>query len=94
MYLSTYAFTGDTTDLLAKYDRLLEQFRGEMLINVAVATSTGMLVVDTCPDRATAEAFVASPEWKAALSSVGLPEPEVIGVGDVHAAISTVSVPA
>ena len=55
MYLSTYAFTGDTTDLLAKYDRLLEQFRGEMLINVAVATSTGMLVVDTCPDRATAE---------------------------------------
>ena len=72
MYLTSYTFTGDTADLAARYDRLLAQFRDELVLHIAVATDTGLVVLDSCPDRATAEEFQGSTQWREGLASVGL----------------------
>jgi len=93
MYLSSYTFTGDPADLTARFDRLLPQFRDELVFHVAVVTADGLVTYDGCPDRATAEAFSTSPEWAAALASVGLPTPAVAGLGEVHFALARQSVP-
>lgn len=94
MYLTSYTFTGDSTDLINRYDQLLARYRDEVLLHVAVTTETGLVVYDACPDQATAEAFRVSPEWCDALGSVGLAMPVATGLGEIHAAISSVSVAA
>ena len=93
MYLSSYTYTGDPADLARRFDTILAGYRDELILHVCVTTETGLLVLDACPDRATAEAFWANPDFKAAQESVGLPAPVVQGLGDVHFAMANQSVP-
>ena len=94
MYLTSYTFTGNGTQLAARYDKLLARYRDELLLHIAVTTESGLVVYDACPDQATAEAFRDSAEWREGLASVGLEMPTASGLGEIHAAISSVSVPA
>ena len=93
MYLSSYTFTGDTTDLIARYDRLFARYRDELLLHVVVVEDDALVVYDACPDRETAEAFWSSPEWAAGLAEVGLAMPAITGLGEIHAAVANASVP-
>ena len=93
MYLSSYTFTGDSTDLAARYDGVLAKYRNELILQIAVTTDTGLVVYDTCPDRATAEAFWADPHFRGELATAGLPEPVRAGLGEVHFMMANQSVP-
>jgi len=41
-------------------------------------------VLDACPDLATHQAFVTSPEFQGALAQAGLPAPRIEILGEVH----------
>ena len=85
MYLAAYHFTGDPVALLKAPDRVMETYDGESLdLHVCVPQVDGVLVLDACPTRADFEQFSRSQEFRAALSAVGLPEPRIEGVGEVH----------
>jgi hypothetical protein len=84
MYLSTYYFDGDATELSIAYERLAARFPPDDALFHAVAVGeAGVTVIDACPDRATHEQFVASPEFRTALTAAGLPEPRIQPLGEV-----------
>lgn len=84
MYLSAYHFDGDPDELAGAYERLMSQLPAESVLFQACAVGvTGMTVVDACPDQATYEAFVVSPEFRGALAAAGFPDPRVEVLGDV-----------
>jgi hypothetical protein len=83
--LSAYHFDGNPDSLMESHHRMMAMFPPSGLdLHIAVTHERGLTVFDSCPDRPTFEAFVASPEFRAALSSVGLPEPTIEVLGDVH----------
>jgi hypothetical protein len=85
MILSAYHFAGDPDTLLDCHRRMMEMFPLSGLdLHIAVTHDHGLTVYDSCPDRLTQEAFVASPEFRSALAHVGLPAPTIEVVGDVH----------
>ena len=92
MYISSYTFTGDPADLGARYDQLLDTFRDELIVHVVVATDTGLVVWDACPDRAAAEAFWTSAAFVEGLARVGLPTPRVEGLGTARFAVANAGV--
>lgn len=85
MILSAYHFHGDPDALMDSHRRMVELFPPSGLdLHIAVTHEHGMTVYDSCPDVATHEAFVASPEFQGALAHVGLPAPRIELLGDVH----------
>lgn len=86
MFLSAYHFDGDPAVLAAAHDRLLSAVPPEqLLVHVCVTTGRGITVFDACPSRDVFEAFHVSPEFRAAVTMAGLPQPRVEPVGEVHA---------
>jgi hypothetical protein len=91
MYLSAYHFDGDPTALLPAYDRMREGFPPEALLwHLCVVTERGITVLDACPSRAEFERFSASPEFRGAVASAGLPAARIEPVGAVHATAGAV----
>ena len=85
MILSAYRFDGDPTQLLECHRRMVEQFPpGALDLHLAISDERGLTVFDSCPDLATQQAFVVSPEFRGALSRAGLPYPKVEVLGEVH----------
>ncbi len=85
MILSAYHFDGDPDTLMECHHRMMELFPPDGLdLHIAVTQDRGLTVYDSCPDLATQEAFVASPEFRAAMAQVGLPAPTIEVVGEVH----------
>ena len=85
MYLGTYTFNGDPDELLARYDRMMAGFPQEsLLVHLCVRGADGITVIDTCPSEPEFRAFSTSPEFHAALGAVGLPEPAINRIGEVH----------
>jgi len=85
MILSAYRFDGDPAVLAECHQRLVELFPPDLLdLHVAVTDERGLTVFDSCPDLATQRAFVASPEFRGAIASVGLPPPTVEVLGEVQ----------
>jgi hypothetical protein len=85
MILSAYHFDGDPESLMDCHRRMMELFPVTGLdLHVAVTHDRGLTVYDSCPDLATQEAFVASPEFAGALAQVGLTTPRVEVLGEVH----------
>jgi hypothetical protein len=83
--LSTYQFDGDPDDLMERHHRMMEMFPPSGLdLHIAVTHDRGLTVFDSCPDLATQEAFVASPEFRSAIDQVGLPTPTIEVLGEVH----------
>jgi hypothetical protein len=93
MILSTYTFHGDPTALLESHRKMMDLFPPNAFdLHLAVTTDTDLIVFDSCPDLATQQAFVTSPEFLGTLDQVGLPRPQVNIVGDVHFATMNQSV--
>lgn len=87
MFLGSYSFEGDPTELVAAYERLMAQFPPESTdLHVCVVHDDGILVLDACPSRAVFEQFSQSPQFRDAVATAGLPSPRVDLVGEVHAA--------
>jgi hypothetical protein len=85
MILSAYHFKGDAETLMNCHHRMMELFPPAGLdLHIAVTHEQGLTVYDSCPDLPTQEAFVASPEFAAALAQVGLSKPMVEVLGEVH----------
>jgi hypothetical protein len=85
MILSAYNFDGDPDELLECHRKMMELFPPTGLdLHIAVTRERGLTVYDSCPDLATQEAFVASPEFRSALSQNGLPDPDIEVLGEVH----------
>lgn len=87
MYLGTYRFEGDPTELVAGYDQLMAALdvRGFELHVCAVDTS-GISVVHGCPTEAIFREFETSDAWASACLGAGLPAPTVAHHGEVHEA--------
>ena len=85
MILSAYQFEGDPEGLMDCHRRMMQLFPPTGLdLHIAVTNQRGLTVYDSCPDLATHQAFVASPEFAGALAEVGLPKPMVTVLGEVH----------
>ena len=85
MYLGSYSFEGDPTELTAGYERLIAHFPPETMdLHVCIRTDTGLTVMDACPSREVFEEFSASTDFHSVISACGLPEPKVQGLGTVH----------
>jgi hypothetical protein len=85
MILSAYHFHGDPEFLIEGHRRMMELFPlSGFDLHIAVTHQGGMTVYDSCPDLATQEAFVSSPEFRGTLAQVALPEPTIEVIGEVH----------
>ena len=85
MILAAYQFAGDPDALMERHHKMMEMFPPNGLdLHIAVTREQGLTVYDACPDLATHQAFVASPEFQGAISGVGLPEPSIEVIGEVH----------
>jgi hypothetical protein len=85
MILAAYHLQGDPESLMEGHRRMMELFPPAGLdLHIAVTHQRGITVYDSCPDLLTHEAFVASPEFAAALAQVGMPTPTVEILGEVH----------
>ena len=85
MILSAYQFDGDSERLLERHQQMMELFPPSGLdLHIAVSNDRGITVYDACPDLATHQAVVVSPEFRGAIEQVGLPSPTITVVGEVH----------
>jgi len=77
MYMSIWRFSGDPYDLLRRYDAMVADVPTQNLrLHACVRTAGGIVVVDTCPDRAAFRGFAAGP-LPALLARHGLPQPTI-----------------
>jgi hypothetical protein len=85
MILSAYHFHGEPDSLMERHHRMMELFPPTALdLHIAITHERGLTVYDACPDLATQEAFVSSPEFHGAIAQVGLPTPTIEVLGEVH----------
>lgn len=92
---SIWRFTGDPVRLAAAYDAFSAELGGDqLLVHLCMTTPDGLLVVDTCPDRAAWDRFMAGRAGiVAAMVRHGLPEPQIED-HPVHAVYARLPVPA
>ena len=90
MFLGIYRFEGDSSQLLEAYDRMLDTMPHATLnLHSCVADANGIMVIDTCPSEEAFMAFASSPEFNGALKASELPTPQVMPIGEVHAAFAS-----
>src|SRR5207302_11305801 len=86
MHASIWRFTGDPDELLQAYDAMLADIPpASMRLHLCLRAPDGIVIVDTCPSHEVFEQFAAGP-FPALRSRHGLPEPEDVQDGPVHAA--------
>ncbi|HXE44464.1 MAG TPA: hypothetical protein VN635_04620 [Conexibacter sp.] len=87
MHASIWTFTGDPDDLLRRYDAMVAELpAATMRLHLCLRTADGIVLVDTCPDRATFEAFASGEPFRALRTRHGLPDPVHLTDHPVHAA--------
>jgi hypothetical protein len=85
MILAAYHFDGDSDALMERHGKMMAMFPPSGLdLHVAITKEAGITVLDACPDLATHAAFVVSPEFRGAIAQVGLPDPTIEVLGEVH----------
>ncbi len=88
MFLGSYTFDGDPNTLVAGYERLNTTFpTGQHDVRICVIRDGGITVYDTCPSRQVFADFSTGADFSTVLESVGLPQPRVEPIGDIHAAL-------
>ena len=85
MFFASYRFAGDPAELTAAYDRLAAMFADvDFALHVCAVDAGGITVLDACPSEEAFQAFSASPEWRGAYTSAGLPDPTIRTIGQLH----------
>jgi hypothetical protein len=85
MFLGSYRYEGEPSQLLPAYERLLAQLDTSAFhVHVCAADATGITVLDACPDEATFDAFSTSADFTGACAAAGLPRAVVTRLGEVH----------
>lgn len=78
MHASIWKFTGNTFDLLLKYDGMVEEVgHSNFILHMCLATPDGIMLIDTCPNQEAYDTFV-SGGFLDLLAQHGLPEPEIV----------------
>jgi hypothetical protein len=78
MHTSIWRFGGDPDELLRRYDAVVGEIpAANMRLHLCLRADDGIIVVDTCPDRETYEAFVAG-AIRGLFQAHGLPDPEAV----------------
>jgi hypothetical protein len=86
MFVSSYTFTGDVEELKAAHAQMLEILGTDgMFMHVAVVGDGRLTVLDACPSEDVFKQFSQGEFFRSLLAKVGLPEPEIEPLGDVHA---------
>jgi hypothetical protein len=87
VHASLWRFAGDPDELLARYDAMISEIGASgMRLHVCLRAPDGILMLDTCPDRETFEAFAAGAGFRELRERHGLPEPERVDDYPVHLA--------
>ncbi len=88
MFLGSYVFAGDPTELVPAYERLMSTFsRSTLDLHICIVEPNALLVLDACPTEEVFRSFSSSPEFRGAWERAGLPEPAIGYVGTVHEAL-------
>jgi hypothetical protein len=88
MFAGSYTFTGDVEELKAAHTKMLEILGAEGLyLHVAIAGDNSLTVIDACPSEDVFKQFSQGDFFRSLREKVGLPEPEVALLGDVHYAL-------
>jgi hypothetical protein len=86
MHASLWRFRGDPDDLARRYDEMLASVPPEaMRLHVCLRAEDGIVLLDTCPDRAAFEHF-ATHTFPALRAQHGFPDPESVEDLPVHVA--------
>lgn len=83
LHAAILRFRGEPADLVPRYDALVAEF-DDLLIHLCLVAPDGLVVVDTCPDEASWNRFIASGLLQDAVARHGLPQP-AIEAHPVHA---------
>lgn len=79
--MAVFDFRGDTVELTARYDvavrRVAEVSSARPILHLAVPREYGLMVLDVWSSLAALEQFEGNEEFRAALATSGLPEPEL-----------------
>jgi hypothetical protein len=88
MFLGSYRFSGDPTDLVLAYERMMSGFdRATLDLHICVVEPNALLVLDACPTEDVFRDFSSSPEFRGAWGRAGLPEPAIGHLGTVREAL-------
>jgi len=89
MFAGSYTFKGDVEELKAAHTRMIEILGGEGLyVHLAIAGPDSLTVIDACPSEDVFRQFSGDDFFRSLREKVGLPEPEIQLLGDVHYAIA------
>ena len=79
--MAVFDFNGDTAELTAKYDKLLDRVvevsPARPVIHLAVPREYGLMVCDVWDDEAVLQAFVDNPDFQRVLREFGMPDPKL-----------------
>jgi len=85
MFVGAYTFTGDVEELKAGHDKMLEILGSDgMFMHVAVVGDGKLTILDACPSEDVFKQFSGGEFFRSLLAKVGLPEPSIEPLGDVH----------
>lgn len=88
MFAGAYTFKGDVEELKAAHTRMIEILGGEgLFVHIALAGDNTLTVIDACPSEDVFRQFSQGDFFRSLREKVGLPEPEVAHLGEVHYAI-------
>lgn len=87
MFLGKYEFAGDPTELAAAYDRFMSEVPSDAIgFHICITHDAGITIFDTCPTEEVFAATASDPDFLAAMTLSGLPDPVVTRLGQAHVA--------
>jgi hypothetical protein len=79
--MAVFDFHGDSSDLLASYDEVLDKVvalsSGRPIVHLAVPREYGLMVADVWDSEPALDAFINNDDFHRVLAEAGLPEPKV-----------------
>jgi hypothetical protein len=86
VYLGVYEIDGDSDQLLAAYDRVMDMTPDDQVhFHACAVREDGITIYDACPTKEAFEQASSSAEFRAAAEAAGLPWPNRITGLPLHA---------
>ena len=85
MFIGAYTFTGDVEALKASHDEMMKILGSDgIFLHVALVGDGKLTVLDACPSEEVFKEFSTSEPFRGLVAQVGLPEPTIEPLGEVH----------